>query len=126
MNMKNLYKVLVASTLAMSSMAYANQDVTLKLDMYINDDLVKPITLKGQIADSFVAQIDGEVKYDIVPTIENGEVKLSTIYYTYTDGAFVQKEKPVLVTAANQVATIEIGTEGVKVYKIQITPQTKI
>jgi hypothetical protein len=124
--MKDLYKVLVASTLAMSSMAYANQAVTLKLDMYINDDLVKPITLKGQIADSFVAQIDGEVKYDIVPTIENGEVKLSTIYYTYTDGAFVQKEKPVLVTAANQVATIEIGTEGVKVYKIQITPQTKI
>lgn len=124
--MKSVYKVLVASTLAMSSMAYANQDVTLKLDMYINDDLVKPITLKGQVADSFTAQIDGEVKYDIVPTIENGAVKLSTIYYTYTDGAFIQKEKPVLVTAVNQSATIEIGTEGVKVYKIQITPQTKI
>ena len=124
--MKSVYKVLVASTLAMSSMAYADQDVTLKLALYINDDLVKPITLKGQVADSFTAQIDGEVKYDIVPTIENGAVKLSTIYYTYTDGVFIQKEKPVLVTAVNQSATIEIGTEGVKVYKIQITPQTKI
>jgi hypothetical protein len=124
--MKTLFKALSVSLLIMSSLAYANENVTLKLDMFINNDLVKPIVLKGHMAESFTVQIDGEVKYDIVPTMENGAVKLSTVYYTYTEGAFVQKEKPVLVTALNQAATIEIGTEGVKVYKIQITPQTKI
>jgi len=110
----------------MSSLAYANENVTLKLDMFINNELVKPIVLKGHMAESFTVKIDGEVKYDIVPTMEDGAVKLSTIYYTYSEGAFVQKEKPVLVTALNQVATIEIGTEDAKVYKIQITPQLKI
>lgn len=124
--MKTVFKALLVSLLTISSLAYANENVTLKLDMFINNDLVKPIVLKGHMAESFTVQIDGEVKYDIVPTMENGAVKLSTVYYTYTEGTFVEKEKPVLVTALNQAATIEIGAEGVKVYKIQITPQTKI
>ncbi|MCP4323326.1 MAG: hypothetical protein GY787_16060 [Alteromonadales bacterium] len=124
--MKSLYKVLTVGLLAISSLAYANENVVLKLDMFINNDLVKPVVVKGSMAETFTVQIDNEVKYDIVPTMEDGAVKLSTIYYTYADGAFIQKEKPVLVTAVNKTATIEIGAEGVKVYKIQITPQTKI
>jgi len=124
--MKTLLKALSVSLLAMSSLVCANENVTLKLDMFINNDLVKPIVLKGHMAESFTAQIDGEVKYDIVPTMEDGAVKLSTVYYTYTEGAFVEKEQPVLVTALDKAVTIEVGTEGSKVYKIQITPQTKI
>ena len=49
------------------------------------------------MAASFTVQIDGEVKYDIVPTMENGAVKLSIVYYTYTEGAFVQKNNPCLL-----------------------------
>jgi hypothetical protein len=124
--MKTLFKALSVSLLAMSFLAYANEDVILKIDMFINNDLVKPIVLKGHMAENFTVQIDGEVKYDIVPTMEDGAVKLSTVYYTYTEGAFLQREKPVLVTALNKAAIIEIGTDSDKVYKIQILPQTKI
>lgn len=124
--MKTIYKVLAVALFAASSLTYASENVVLKLDMFINNNLVKPVVLKGHMNEKFTAQINDEVKYDIVPSMENGSIKLSTIYYTYSDGEFIEKEKPVLVTAMDQAATIEIGTEADKVYKIQITPQTQI
>jgi hypothetical protein len=74
--MKTLFKALSVSLLVMSPLAYADENVVLKLDIFINNALVKPILLKGYMAESFTVQIDSEVKYDIVPTLENGAVKL--------------------------------------------------
>ena len=124
--MKNLKRSIFTGLLVLASTANASESITLKLDMFINGDLIKPVVLQGELSQSFSAQIDNEVKYEITPSIENGKVKLSTVYYTYTDGAFSEKARPVLTVNANEPATIEIGQEGLKIYKLQVTPETKI
>ncbi len=102
------------------------KNVILKLDMFINDNLTKSIILEGKMSNQFFAQIDGEVKLDITPTIDKDAIKLSMLYYEYDGTEFVLTQKPVIRTYSNQAATIEIGVEDGKVYKIEVTPQTKI
>ncbi len=124
--MKTLWKIVVTSLLVMSTTIFASEDVTLKLDMFINDNLAKSVVLEGKMSNQFFAQIDGEVKLDITPTIEKNAIKLSMLYYEHNGVEFVLTQKPVIKTIANQAATVEIGVEGSKVYKIEITPQAKI
>ncbi len=130
--MKTIWKILLISLLVMSLTncarlaTNARNDVSLKLDMFINDILTKSIILEGEMSNQFFAQIDGEVKLDITPTIEKDAIKLSMLYYEHNGVEFVLTQKPVIKTIANQAATIEIGVEDGKVYKIEVTPQTKI
>lgn len=124
--MKHLQKLLVASLLTASTVSMAADDVTLSLNMYINDDLVKPIVLKGQMGQNFTAQIDGEVKYNIIPSMENDSINISTVFYVFRNGKYVIRDHPVLVTPSANAATLEIDTKTSKVYKIQITPEVTL
>lgn len=124
--MKKFKRSMFTGLLLLASTANAKESITLKMDMFINGELVKPVVLHGELSQQFSAQINNEVMYEITPSIENGKVKLSTVYYTFAEGEFSEQARPVLSVQNNEQATIETGQEGLKLYKLQVTPETKI
>ncbi len=111
--------VLIASLLAAFT-ASASDKLELSIRMYLNNELIKSELVESQSGRQHVLTADKLLKFDVTPLASESTVKLSSVMYTFNEGAFQQLEEPELEVAFNKPAVIEVGTEGGEIFKIEV------
>ncbi|NMP30032.1 hypothetical protein HII17_00535 [Thalassotalea sp. M1531] len=110
--------------LVLSLAAFATsvaETLELDLNLFLNNQLVKSQVVKTEDGKMHTVTADEVIKFDVTPTLNDDIVTLTSVMHKYENGAYNKFQEPKLMVKLDEPATIEVGTEGVAVYKIQIT-----
>lgn len=114
-------KKLVAIVLSLFSLSsFAEQALKLDLNLYINGELIKSDVIQTVSGMNQSITAEEVLKFDVTTTLNNGLVSLTSKMYKFEDGKYVKFQEPILNFELNEPATIEVGQQGIKVYKITI------
>ncbi|KZY44553.1 hypothetical protein A3733_15385 [Pseudoalteromonas shioyasakiensis] len=101
--------------------ASAAENLQLDLNLYLNNQLVKTHVAKTEEDKTETITADDILKFDVTPTLNEQTVTLTSALYKFENGSYNKFQEPKLMVNLNEPATIEVGTEGVEVYRIEIT-----
>lgn len=119
---ENIMKKLGMVLLSLAAFgASAAENLQLDLNLYLNNQLVKTHAVKTEEDKIQTVTADGILKFDVTPSLHNQIVTLTSTLYKFENGSYNKFQEPKLMVNLNEPATIEVGTEGVEVYRIEIT-----
>ncbi len=101
--------------------ASAAENLQLDLNLYSNNQLVKTHAVKTEEDKIQTVTADGILKFDVTPSLHNQIVTLTSTLYKFENGSYNKFQEPKLMVNLDKPAAIEVGTEGVEVYRIEIT-----
>jgi len=119
---ENIMKKLGMVLLSLAAFgASAAESLQLDLNLYLNNQLVKTHVVKTEEDKTETVTADDILKFDVTPTLNDQTVTLTSALYKFENGSYNKFHEPKLMVNLNEPATIEVGTEGVEVYRIEIT-----
>ncbi|WP_440873656.1 hypothetical protein [Thalassotalea sp. PLHSN55] len=101
--------------------ASAAENLELDLNLYLNNELVKSQVIQAETGKMHSVTADKVIKLDITPTLKDNIVTLTSVMHKFENGIFSKFQEPMLMVKLNEPASIEMGTENVQIYKIEVT-----
>ena len=111
--------MLVLSIVAFATSAAEN--IELDFNIYLNNELVKSQVFQVKNGEMETITADKIIKFDVTPTLKDNIVTLKSVMHKFENGSYNKFQEPTLMVKLNEPATIEVGTENVQLYKIEIT-----
>lgn len=115
-------KLITLIVLACFSLAVtATNKLQINLNIYLNGELVTTELLQAESGQKQTVTVDKVIKFDVTPTLNDDLVTLTSVLHKYENGRYHKFQEPKLITKLGQTASIEVGTENMQDYKIEVT-----
>lgn len=101
--------------------ASAADKLKLDVNLYLNNQLVKSQTLTTQSDQLQTVTAEQKLQFTVTPTLAGDTVALNSSIAKFENGSYSTIANPELTVGLGKPATLEIGTEGVEMYKVLVT-----
>jgi len=99
----------------------AAEKLEMDINLYLNNKLIESKVLQTATEQMQTVTADKFFKFKVTPTLNTDIITLTSTLHTYISGEYELFQEPKLLVKLNEMATIEIGRQNDKVYKVEIT-----